>query len=91
MEIRTAKKQMAFRLNESLVTILREEAKKTNRSLSNYVECILIDSVYDKTKIKISEEIPEDFYRAISVDEAKYRVQKGLTEIFKAKLEQTEV
>jgi hypothetical protein len=26
--------------------VLKEEAKKANRSLSNYVECILMDSVY---------------------------------------------
>lgn len=79
---------MAFRLNENLVNKLKEEAKKENRSLSNYVECILMDSVYNNRGVEIVEEVPEDFYRAISVDEAKERVQKGLKEMFKAKREQ---
>ncbi len=79
---------MAFRLNENLVNKLKEEAKKENRSLSNYVECILMDSVYNNRGVEIVEEVPEDFYRAISVDEAKERVQKGLKKMFKAKREQ---
>jgi hypothetical protein len=36
-------------------------------------------------EIEVSEEMPEDFHRAISVDEAKIRVEKGLREMFKAK------
>lgn len=79
---------MAFRLNENLVNKLKEEAKKENRSLSNYVECILMDSVYSNRGVEIVEEVPEDFYRAISVDEAKERVQKGLKKMFKVKHEQ---
>lgn len=39
-------------------------------------------------EIEISEEIPEDFHRAITVDEAKIRVQKGLREMFERKREQ---
>ena len=35
------KKQTAFRLNEHLLDRLKKEAKKENRSLSNFVECIL--------------------------------------------------
>jgi predicted DNA-binding protein len=46
METKAVKKQTAFRLNEKLLGKLKTEAKKTNRSLSNYVECILMDSVY---------------------------------------------
>lgn len=76
---------MAFRLNENLVNKLKEEAKKENRSLSNYVECILMDSVYNNQDIEILEEAPEDFYRAISVDEAKERVRKGLKKMFREK------
>lgn len=79
---------MAFRLNENLVNKLKEGAKKENRSLSNYVECILMDSVYNNRGVEIAEEVPEDFYRAISVDEAKERIQKGLKKMFKAKREQ---
>ena len=36
----------------------------------------------------ISDEIPEDFHRAITVDEAKTRAEKGIKEMFKAKREQ---
>ena len=36
----------------------------------------------------LSNEIPEDFHRAITIDEAKIRVQKGIREMFKAKREQ---
>ena len=46
MDARAIKKPTAFRLDEGLVGRLKEEAKKANRSLSNYVECILMDSVY---------------------------------------------
>jgi len=46
MEARTIKKPTAFRLSEELLAKLKEEAKKANRSLNNYVECVLLDSVY---------------------------------------------
>ncbi len=91
METKTVKKQMAFRLNENLVSRLKEEAKKENRSLSNYVECILMDSIYNTQGIEISDEVPKDFSRAISVDEAKVRVQKGLRKMFKEKREEENV
>lgn len=48
METKAIKRQAAFRLNEDLLERLREKAKKANRSLSNYVECILMDSVYNE-------------------------------------------
>ena len=41
------KKQTAFRLDVTLLDRLKEKARKSNRSLSNYVECILMDSVYN--------------------------------------------
>lgn len=53
------KKQTAFRLNENLVLRLKEEAKKTNRSLSNYVECILMDNVYNEPNETTIEAIKE--------------------------------
>ena len=40
MGTKAIKRQTAFRL--------KEKAKKANRSLSNYVECILMDSVYNE-------------------------------------------
>jgi len=48
MEAKAIKKQTAFRLDERLIEKLKMEAKKANRSLSNYVECILKDSVYNE-------------------------------------------
>lgn len=42
------KRQASFRLNASLLDRLKAEAKRTNRSLSNYVECLLIESVYNE-------------------------------------------
>ncbi len=46
MEARAIKKPTAFRLDENLIAKLKEEAKKANRSLNNYVECILMERVY---------------------------------------------
>ncbi len=46
MGVRSIKKQTAFRLDEDLIKKLKEAAKKENRSLNNYVECILMDSLY---------------------------------------------
>ena len=59
------KKQTAFRLDEGLVGRLKEEAKKANRSLSNYVECILMDSVYtepNKTTLEALKEAQKRNY-----------------------------
>ncbi|MDR2969654.1 MAG: hypothetical protein LBV32_08640 [Tannerellaceae bacterium] len=39
-------------------------------------------------ELEISDEVPEDFHRAITVEEAKSRVQKRLREMFKMKREQ---
>ena len=46
MKTKTIKRQTAFRLDENLINQLKTEAKKANRSLSNYVECILRDNIY---------------------------------------------
>ena len=43
MGTKAIKRQTAFRLNEDLLERLKEKAKKANRSLSNYVECILMN------------------------------------------------
>ena len=39
------RKQTSFRLREDLLKILQEEAKKANRSLSNFVESTLMEAV----------------------------------------------
>lgn len=45
MELKAEKKQASFRLNANLLDKLKKEARKSNRSLSNYVECILMENV----------------------------------------------
>jgi hypothetical protein len=46
MATKAIKKQAVFRFDENLLDRLKQEAQKVNRSLNNYVECILKDSVY---------------------------------------------
>jgi hypothetical protein len=46
METKVLKEQVALGLDEVLVSRLRTEAERANRSLSDYVECILMNSVY---------------------------------------------
>ena len=40
------RRQTAFRLKEDLLERLKIEARKSNRSLNNYVESVLMDVVY---------------------------------------------
>ena len=42
------RKQTSFRLREDLLQILQEQAKKTNRSLNNFVESTLMDAMYSE-------------------------------------------
>lgn len=59
MEARAAKKQTALRLDGHLVDKLKENAKKANRSFSNYVECILLDSILNEPNEDTREAIRE--------------------------------
>ena len=59
MDIKTVKKPTAFRLNERLINRLKQDAKKANRSLNNYVECILMDSIGDEPNKETLEAIKE--------------------------------
>ena len=59
MEAEVIKIPTAFRLNKALVNRLKEEAKKANRSLNNYVECILMDSIYTEPNEETIEAIRE--------------------------------
>ncbi|WP_455668250.1 toxin-antitoxin system protein [Phocaeicola sp.] len=40
------RKQASFRLREDLLQILQREARKSNRSLNNFVESTLMDAMY---------------------------------------------
>ena len=46
MEATRDRKLTAFRLKTSLVERLKQEAKRENRSLNNYVETLLMDATY---------------------------------------------
>lgn len=48
METILTKRQTAFRLSTDLLDKLKIEAKKQNRSLNNFVECVLMDLIYNK-------------------------------------------
>ena len=55
------RKNTSFRLRVDLLDILKLNAAKVNRTLNNYVECVLLETVYDKpnatTKTAIAEAI----------------------------------
>ncbi len=46
METAALRKQTAFRLRADLIEKLKSEAKRNNRSLNNYVESVLMESLY---------------------------------------------
>ena len=48
METKAVKKLTSFRIDESLINRLKVEARRTNRSLNNYVEYILMNSIYNE-------------------------------------------
>ena len=47
MSIAVARKQTSFRLRTDLLEMLQKAATRENRSLNNYVESVLLDSVYN--------------------------------------------
>lgn len=55
------RKNTSFRLRVDLLDILKLNAAKVNRTLNNYVECVLLEAVYDQpnatTKAAIEEAI----------------------------------
>ena len=55
----TVKKQTAFRLDNNLLEMLKAAAKREHRSLNNYVECLLMNFMYnqpnEETKAAIEE------------------------------------
>ena len=46
MDLAVNKKAQSFRLPVDLIERLKEMAKKENRSLNNFVECVLLDIAY---------------------------------------------
>lgn len=51
--------QTAFRLDGELLDVLRSAARREHRSLNNFVECLLMDAMYnepnEETKAAIEE------------------------------------
>jgi len=54
METRAIKKLTSFRIDENLINRLKVEAKKTNRSLNNYVEYVLMNSFNEPNETTLS-------------------------------------
>ena len=53
------RKQTSFRLREDLLQLLQEHAKKTNRSLNNFVESTLMDAMYTEPNAETIAAIKE--------------------------------
>ena len=53
------KTQTAFRLEKTLLEALKEEAKKQNRSLNNYVEFVLSKIIEKKPNLTTQQAIEE--------------------------------
>lgn len=49
MDIAIQRKAQSFRLPVDLIERLKKLAKMQNRSLNNFVECVLLDAVYEQT------------------------------------------
>lgn len=48
MDIAIQKKAQSFRLSVELIERLKKLAKRQNRSLNNFVECVLLDAAYNE-------------------------------------------
>jgi hypothetical protein len=65
METTVRKQQASFRLNEDLLKALKIEAKRANRSLNNYVECLLmnvVSEIQNKETLEAIEEVRSGKY-----------------------------
>ncbi|MDR0940087.1 MAG: toxin-antitoxin system protein [Mediterranea sp.] len=47
MERTAIKKRTAFRFDTELLNLLKAKAKEEHRSLNQYVECVLMDAIYN--------------------------------------------
>ncbi|MCH5233053.1 MAG: toxin-antitoxin system protein [Muribaculaceae bacterium] len=53
------KKAQSFRLSVDLIERLKNLAKRENRSLNNYVECVLLNVVYNEPNKETKDAIEE--------------------------------
>ncbi|MBQ9191349.1 MAG: toxin-antitoxin system protein [Bacteroidaceae bacterium] len=60
------RKPASFRLRADLLERMKRNAARENRTLNNYVECVLLDAVYDEpnevTKAAIEEAMSRKEY-----------------------------
>ena len=77
MEATIRKKPTMFRLDEELVTRLKELTKREHRSLNNFVECLLFDVAYNE---------PNEITKA-AMEEAKSGRLRGTTPVDKSSVE----
>ncbi len=59
MDITVQKKSQSFRLPVDLISRLKEMAKRQNRSLNNFVECVLLDLAYSEPNAETKAAIEE--------------------------------
>lgn len=71
------RKPVSFRLKADLIEELKIKAARTNRSLNNYVESVLLDDVYDE---------PNEVTKA-AIEEAKNRQNYPENELFNSAAE----
>ena len=79
MKSSTLRVPASFRFQASLLDELKAKAKASNRSLNNYVECLLMDilGVSDKeNELIITHELQK------KIEKARHEHQNGETQIF---------
>lgn len=59
MDIAIEKKNQSFRLSVDLIERLKQLAKRQNRSLNNFVECVLLDVAYDEPNAETKAALEE--------------------------------
>lgn len=59
MDIAIQKKAQSFRLSVELIERLKKLAKRQNRSLNNFVECVLLDAAYNEPNEETLEAMKE--------------------------------
>ena len=59
-----AKRQTAFRFNSDLLDRLKVAAKREHKSLNKYVECLLMDLMYNEPNEKTKAEDKSSYRRS---------------------------
>lgn len=59
MDLAIQKKAQSFRLPVELIERLKQLAKRENRSLNNFVECVLLDIAYSEPNAETKAAIAE--------------------------------